>query len=173
MRLKGIRVAVVVADFFQPLEYWYPYLRLKEEGAEVKQVSRGEWHTTRHGYKSARRDVKPSEAHESDFDAVVIPGGYAPDTMRDDEDLVRFVREMNDAGKVVAAICHGPWVPITAGFVKGRTMTCYPSIRDDLVNAGANYVDKEVVRDRNLVTSRTPDDLPAFVREIVAALSNK
>lgn len=173
MRLKGKKVAVLVADFYQPLEYWYPFCRLQEEGAEVRQISRGERHRTRHGYESAKRDVLPKDALHTDFDAVVIPGGYAPDAMRDDPELVRFVREMDKAGKLVAAICHGPWVPMTAGITKGRTMTCYPSIRVDATNAGAEYVDRDAVRDRNLVTSRTPEDLPAFVREIVTTLSDR
>jgi protease I len=170
MKLKGKKIAILVDDFYQVVEFWYPYYRMKEEGAEVKVASRAETHLTRHGYPSQKRDLAPSELSARHFDAVIVPGGYAPDYMRDDAHLVKFVRELNDAGKVVAAICHGPWVPISAGIVEGRAMTGFSSIRSDLTNAGARYVDREVVRDGNLITSRVPDDLPAFCREIVSAL---
>ncbi|MDR5748902.1 type 1 glutamine amidotransferase [Caballeronia sp. LZ029] len=172
MKLKGKKVAIFVDDFYQVVEFWYPYYRMKEEGADVKVVSRAETHLTRHGYPSQKRDLTPSEVAAQDFDAVVIPGGYAPDYMRDDANLVRFVKEMNDAVKIVAAICHGPWVPISAEIVKGRALTSASSIRTDVTNAGARYVDQEVVRDGNLITSRAPDDLPAFCREIISALAS-
>jgi len=172
MKLKSKKVAILVDDLYQVVEFWYPYYRLLEEGAEIKVISRAETHLTIHGYPSAKRDIVPADARAADFDAVVIPGGIAPDRMRVEKDILRFVREMDSAGKLVAAICHAAWVPISAGFVRGRTMTCLRSVRDDVINAGAEYVDRDVVRDRNLITSRTPDDLPAFCREIIAALQS-
>jgi len=106
-----------------------------------------------------------------DFDAVVIPGGYAPDRMRRHPPMLEFVRAMAEAEKPVAFICHAGWVPISAGIVRGRRVTSFPSIRDDLVNAGAQWVDEEVVVDRNLVSSRMPADLPAFLRALIQLLS--
>lgn len=171
MRLKGKKFAILLADFYQPIEFWYPYHRLKEEGADVKIVCRGEFHSTRFGNRAPDRDLSPEDARHGEFDAVVIPGGYSPDAIRDDEDMLRFVADMNRAGKLIAAICHGPWVAISAEIVKGRTMTCYPAMRDDAKNAGAKYVDTEAVRDGNLVTSRDPYTVPDFFREILAAFS--
>lgn len=173
MHLKGKTIAIVVADFFQPLEYWYPYLRMKEEGAVIKQVSRGRVHTTRHGYPSAEQDLTPEQARAADFDALIVPGGFAPDAMRQDLEILRLVRELDQAGKLIAAICHGPWVPVAAGIAHSRAMTSFPSIRADLVNAGAMYKDERATRDGNLITSRTPEDLPAFCDSIVAALTQK
>jgi protease I len=106
----------------------------------------------------------------SDFDALVIPGGYSPDYMRRYQSMVGLVRAMNDEGKPIAAICHAGWMLVSAGVAKGRTMTCFSSIKEDVVNAGAKYVDKSVVRDGNLITSRFPADLPDFCRELIASL---
>ncbi len=116
-------------------------------------------------------DKSADKVKAGDFDAVVIPGGYAPDRMRLHEPMVRFVREMDKAGKVVAAICHAGWMLVSADILRGRKATCYAAIRDDLVNAGAAYADAEVVRDGNLITSRKPEDLPAFCRAIIQAVS--
>ena len=107
----------------------------------------------------------------SDFDAVVIPGGFAPDYMRRYPALLKLVKDMNDEGKLVAAICHAGWVLVSAGIAKGRSMTCFASIKQDVINAGAVYLDEPVVKDRNLITSRSPADLPFFCREIVASLA--
>ena len=104
------------------------------------------------------------------FDAVIVPGGYCPDYLRRYPSVLKFVRDAHDRGEVIAAICHAPWVLVSAGLLKGRTVTCFRSIKDDVVNAGARYVDREVVRDGNIITSRFPDDLPAFCREIITAL---
>ncbi|MEX0763292.1 MAG: type 1 glutamine amidotransferase domain-containing protein [Dehalococcoidia bacterium] len=173
MELRGKRVAVLAEDIYENLELWYPYMRAKEAGAEVKIV--GPKKTT---YKSkegfpAEADMAAGEARVEDFDAVVIPGGYAPDKMRRDKALIDFVRGMHDAGKPVAFICHAGWVPISAGIVNGRTVTSVAAIKDDLVNAGANWVDEEVVVDGNLISSRTPADLPAFGRALVEALTTE
>ncbi len=110
------------------------------------------------------------EVGGDDFAAVIIPGGYAPDRMRRYEEMVNLVREANRAGKIIAAICHGGWLLASANVARDRTLTCYYAIRDDLINAGGRYVDREVVRDGNIITSRKPEDLPAFCRTILEAL---
>ncbi|MFO8034102.1 MAG: type 1 glutamine amidotransferase domain-containing protein [Candidatus Bipolaricaulota bacterium] len=170
MKLNGKRVAVLVSDMYQELEYWYPYYRMKEEGAEVVGVGpEAAQYKSKLGYP-AKADLAARSARAEEFDAVIIPGGYAPDIMRRSAELVDFVRKMAQSGKVVASICHGPWVLCSAKVVTGKRVTSFSAIRDDLEHAGATWVDEPVVRDWNLITSRTPDDLPAFVREIVAAL---
>ena len=171
MGVRDKRVAVLVADMYQELEFWYPYLRLKEEGAKVVAVGPEEReYKTKLGYP-ARAELAADQVRATDFDAVVIPGGYAPDFKRRSAALVAFVREMANAGKPVAAICHGGWMLCSARVVKGRRVTSVSAIRDDLENAGASWVDDEVVRDGNLITSRVPSDLPAFLRAILASLS--
>ncbi|HAZ30315.1 TPA: protease [Candidatus Acetothermia bacterium] len=171
MILKERRVAVLVADMYQELEFWYPYLRLKEEGAKVVAVGpEAQEYKSRLGYP-ARADLSAAQVRAAEFDAVVIPGGYAPDYMRRSPALVAFVREMASAGKPVAAVCHGGWMLCSARVVKGKRVTSVGAIRDDLENAGATWVDQEVVVDGNLITSRVPSDLPAFLRAIIAALS--
>jgi protease I len=172
MKLKGKRIAILAEDIYEDLELWYPLLRMKEEGAEVKVIGTGSanQYTGKHGLP-VQVDLSADQVRADDFDAVIIPGGYAPDRMRRYEALLRFVREAFEKGKVVASICHGPWVLVSAGVLKGRTATCFFAIKDDVINAGAKYVDQEVVRDGNLITSRMPADLPAFCREIIKALS--
>ena len=174
MKLQGKRVALLIEDDYQELEAWYPRLRLIEEGAEVVVVGSGTKTTYRSklGY-ALDADVSASEVQADNFDAVIIPGGYAPDHMRVFPDMVALVWEAFTGGKLVAAICHGGWMLASADIVRGRKATgCLP-IRDDLVNAGAEWVDHEVVRDGNLITSRTPPDLPAFAREIIAYLATQ
>lgn len=172
MTLSGKRVAVLVEELYQELELWYPVLRLREAGAEVTVVGPkgGETYRSKTGYP-ARADRGIEEVRPEEFDAVVVPGGYAPDLMRRHEAMVRFVREMAERGKVVAAICHAGWMLASAGVVAGRRVTSFFSIRDDLRHAGAEWVDQEVVVDGRLITSRKPDDLPAFCREIIRALA--
>ena len=172
MELTGKRVAVLAEDYYENLELWYPVLRLQEAGAKVTIVGpkAGEVYKSKEGYP-AKADLSMEDARASEFDAVIVPGGYAPDRMRRHQAMLRLVRETFQAGKVVASICHAAWVPISAGILKGKTMTCVSAVKDDVINAGANYVDKEVVVDGNLISSRTPPDLPAFCREIVKALS--
>jgi len=161
------RVAVLVEDYYQVLEVWYPYLRLREAGIETVFVGTGKKeYKSKEGYL-AEEELSIKKAKADDFDAVVIPGGYAPDILRRYEEVNNFVKEMFNKGKVVASICHGGWVLVSAGILKGKTATSFSAIKDDLINAGAKYVDKEVVVDGNLVTSRNPYDLPAFCREIL------
>jgi len=172
MKLKGKKVVLLAENHYQELELWVPYYRLKEEGAEVVVVGTGSsrTYTSKLGYPvDVNKEAK--EIDMSKYDGVVIPGGYAPDLMRRYPEMVRIVREAHQRGKVVAAICHAGWMLASAGIVKGKKVTCFMSIKDDLINAGANYVDEEVVTDGNLITSRKPDDLPAFCREIIAALA--
>ena len=172
MVLDGKRVAILAENMYQEMELWAPYYRLKEEGAEVKVVGAGgaKAYTSKHGYP-VNVDVQAEAVSAVEFDAVVVPGGYAPDMMRRHAAMVKLVREAFQQGKVVAAICHAGWVLASAGILKGRKATSFFAIKDDMVNAGATWLDQEVVVDGTLITSRKPDDLPAFCREIVRALS--
>ncbi len=164
MNLNGKRVAVLVEQQYQEMEVWYPVYRLKEAGCEVVMVGpeAGKTYASKLGYP-AKADAAAKDVSATQFHAVVIPGGFAPDYIRRSEPMLKLVREAFAAGKPVAAICHGPWVLCSTSALKGKTATGFHSIKDDMVNAGATFVDKEVVIDGNLITSRTPDDLPAFV----------
>jgi protease I len=171
MSLKGKRIAVLAADLYQELEIWYPLLRFREDGAETVAVGAeaGKTYSSKKGYPVVA-DISIAEAHAKDFDAVIVPGGWAPDILRQDERMLAFVRDMNKSGKIVAAICHAGWVLCSADVLRGRKVTCYKAIKDDMIHAGATYVDAEVVVDGNLISSRMPTDLPAFCREIAKAL---
>jgi protease I len=174
MDLEGKRIAILAADLYQEMEIWYPLLRFREEGAETVVVGAeaGKTYSSKKGYPVVA-DQSIADVHAEDFDAVVIPGGWAPDTLRQDARMVNFVREMDKAAKVVAAICHAGWVLCSADILRGRTATCFKAIKDDMVHAGARYVDEEVVVDGNLITSRMPTDLPAFCREVIKALKTQ
>lgn len=169
--LAGKRIAILVDNIYQDLEVWYPYYRFREAGAEVTIVAAkaGETYTGKYGYPIVS-DRSYEQVSAADFDGVVIPGGYAPDHIRRYPRANQFVRDMDAQGKLVAAICHAGWVLVSAGILRGRRVTCFSAIRDDVVNAGATYEDAEVVVDGNLVTSRKPDDLPAFCRASIEAL---
>ncbi len=171
MELRDKKVAILAEDQYEDLELWYPRLRLQEAGATVTIVGAeaGARYTSKHGYP-VTADAAATDLDGGSFDAVVVPGGYAPDHMRQHEGMVALVRDANDAGRVVAAICHGGWVLASAEVLEGRRVTGYASIKDDLRHAGAEFVDDEVVRDGNLITSRQPADLPAFCRELIQAI---
>ncbi len=172
MPLSGKKVAVLAENLYQELELWYPVYRFREAGATVHIIGTGtaDTYSSKSGYP-AKVDFSSDDVSADDYDAVIIPGGYAPDMMRRKASMVEFVKKANEQGKIVAAICHAGWMLCSADIVRGRTATCFFSIKDDLINAGANYVDEEVVVDGNLVTSRKPDDLPAFCREVIRALA--
>jgi protease I len=170
MSLSGKRVVILVEDLYQDQEVWYPYYRLKEAGAEVAFVGTGKKeYKGKYGYPLTA-DVNAEQASAQTWDAVIVPGGYAPDILRRSPAVLELVRQANQRGAVIGAICHAGWVLCSAGILRGRTVTCFSAIKDDVVNAGATYVDREVVRDGNLITSRKPDDLPAFMRTILEAL---
>lgn len=172
MKLKGKKIAILLEKTYQDLEAWYPYYRLKEEGADVQFVApkTDEEYFGKYGYP-AKADLKIDDANANDFDAVIIPGGFAPDFMRREPKMIEFVRRAHEKGKLIASICHGGWILASADIIRNKKVTSFFAIKDDLINAGANFVDEEVVRDGNLITSRKPDDLPAFCHTIIAALS--
>ena len=170
MELNGKKVIILLEDMYNEFEFWIPYYRLKEAGAEVTVVGSGRAQV----FKSkvglpAAVDTDAEKVSAADFDGLVIPGGYAPDHMRRYPAMVKLVKDIFEAGKPVAAICHAGWMLASAGVARGKTLTSFFAIKDDLINAGANWVDQEVVVDGNLITSRTPDDLPAFMRAVIKA----
>jgi protease I len=170
--LKGKKVAFLAADMFEEAELAGPWQALEEAGAELELVSLqdGEIQGFDHYDKAGSYKVDKSveEASANDYDALVLPGGVGnPDNLRQDENAVRFVRDFFEQGKPVGAICHAPWTLIEAGVVRNRTLTSFPSLQTDLRNAGANWVDEEVHVDNGLVTSRKPDDIPAFNKKVI------
>ncbi len=172
MRLGEKKIAVFVAPLYEDLEFWYPYLRMQEEGAEV--VSIGPENTSyqgKHGI-SVTPDESIDKVRAIEFDALIIPGGYSPDHMRRSPAMVEFVKEMDKQRKPIAAICHGGWMLASADVVRGKNVTSFYSIKDDMVNAGANWEDIKVVKYENLITSRTPADLPAFCTAIIEVLAS-
>ena len=171
MELEGKKVVIPVENMYNEFEFWYPYYRLKEAGAEVVVVGSGsaEEYTAKSGMP-VKVDTSADQVSASDFDGIVIPGGYAPDIMRRYPSMVNLVKDIFNQGKVVASICHAGWMLASAEVVDGRKLTSFFAIKDDLIHAGAEWVDEEVVIDGNLITSRMPDDLPAFMRAVIAAL---
>jgi len=174
--LTGKKVAILVEDGFEQVELTSPKEALEAHGAQTHIISpkRGNvkgWEHTKWGQEFPV-DVAIEQANANDYDALLLPGGVMnPDKLRTNKQAVQFVRSFFDQGKPVGSICHGPWMLVEAGVVNGRKVTSYPSIQTDLKNAGANWVDQEVVVDRGLVTSRKPDDLPAFNRKLVEEIS--
>ncbi|MEM3815433.1 MAG: type 1 glutamine amidotransferase domain-containing protein [Candidatus Bathyarchaeia archaeon] len=190
-RLENRRVAIIVAHEFEDVELLYPFLRLSEEGAEVVIVPvegglhprpsvRGKPVTGRYGTpiplevfeEGGRYTIKKiNEINLDDFDALIFPGGFSPDSLRIAPEVLDLVRRAYERGKIIAAICHGPQILISAGLVRGRKVTSYAAVKDDLVNAGAIFLDEPAVRDGNIITGRVPDDLPEFCQMIIEALS--
>ncbi len=173
-KLTGKKILMFVDDVYEDLELWYPKLRLIEEGVEVvvagpesNKVYKG-----KNGYP-CKSDVSYNEVDEKDFDGLVIPGGFAPDKLRRVSKVLELTKQFNDNGKLVAHICHAGWITISAKIMKGYKCTSTPGIKDDIENAGAIWIDEPVVIDRNMVSSRRPDDLPAFCKGIIEVLSKK
>jgi protease I len=175
MKLKGKRVAVLVGPGFEDLEFWVPLMRMQEEGAEVTVVGikRGESYASKSGGLTATADAGGEDVSAGEFDAVIVPGGWAPDKLRRYSAITSLVREVHEQGKVVGSICHGGLVLISADVVKGHRSTGSEGIRDDLINAGATWTYNEAAfRDGNVVWGRVVPDIPAFCRELVKALSD-
>ncbi len=170
MKITNKKVAVLVEDLYQELEVWYPVLRLREAGASVIVVGTGtkKVYLSKLGYE-IKVDTEAKKV--KDIEGIIIPGGYAPDRLRRYEAVNKLVYNAFRKKKVVAAICHGAWVLVSAKVLKGKKVTCFKAIKDDVINAGGKYIDKEVVVDSNLITSRKPEDLPAFMKAIIKALS--
>ena len=171
MELQGKKVIIFAEEMYNEFELWYPYYRLLEAGAAVTLVGSGSAQV----YKSklglpVNVQTSADQVDPKKFNGLIIPGGYAPDHMRRYPVMVRLVKEIFEAGKVVAAICHAGWMLASAEVVRGKRVTSFFAIKDDLIHAGAEWVDQEVVVDGNLITSRKPDDLPAFMRAVITAL---
>ncbi len=173
MRLQEKTIVIFIENMYEDLEVWYPYYRLKEEGAEIHFVGpEKKEYKGKYGYP-AKADFTIQEIDPQEIDVVIIPGGFAPDYMRRVPRMIEFVREMHQQKKVVAAICHGGWMLVSARIIKGKNVTSFFAIKDDMENAGGRWQDTEVVRDKNIITSRNPDDLPAFCQTIIEALTKK
>lgn len=190
-KLSGKKIAIIVANEFEDIELLFPLLRLSEEGADIvvvpvtkglhprpslegKPVTGRFGHPVpipvmREGNRYRLRSVE--EVSPTEVDCVLFPGGFSPDALRSHEGVLALVRACHQGGKLLAAICHGPWVLVSAGVLEGIRATGFTAVRDDLVNAGAKFVDVAAVRDGNIITARVPDDLPEFCQEIIQALS--
>ncbi|MHC4507816.1 MAG: type 1 glutamine amidotransferase domain-containing protein [Planctomycetota bacterium] len=169
--MSAKKIAIMVDQLYQVLEVWYPYYRFLEAGLDVNLIAAEapkEYHS-KEGYPCVS-EISAAEANAGDYDGLLVPGGFAPDFMRRSADVIKFANDMVDAGKVIAAICHGGWLLCSTGAYKGKKATCFMAIKDDIINAGAEYVDAECVVDGNLITSRKPDDLPAFCKAVMDAL---
>ena len=165
------KVAIMVDEMYQVIEVWYPYYRFVEAGLEVNLVAaeaKKQYHS-KEGYPCVS-EIAAGRANADDYDCLIVPGGFAPDFMRRDAGVIKFANDMVIAGKVIAAICHGGWLLCSTEAYRGKKATCFMAIKDDIKNAGAEYIDAECVVDGNLITSRKPDDLPAFCMAILEAL---
>ncbi len=172
--LAGKKVLAFIGDIYEDLELCYPRYRLIEAGAKFVMAGQepgGTKYTGKNGYPLAS-DTTLRDVNAAEFDALIVPGGFMPDKLRRDPKVLELVREFSAAGKCVAAICHGGWIPISAGVYRGVRVTGSPGIKDDLINAGAVWEDSEVVVDRHFVSSRKPDDLPAFCREVIKVVAS-
>jgi protease I len=172
MSLKGKRIAILAEQDFEDVELMEPLKAMKEAGAQIFIVGSGSQtsYQGKRGKATIKVDIDADKVRADDFDAVIIPGGYAPDKMRLHQSMIDLVRKAHDLGRVIAAVCHGPQLLISAGIVSGRRLTSWPSVAIDLKNAGAIWVDEPLVKDGNIITSRRPSDLPVFNRAIIQAL---
>ena len=170
-KLKGIKLLMFVDDDYEDLELWYPKLRMMEERAliTVAGPESNKVYTGKNGYP-CKSDIAIDNVNDKDYDGLIIPGGFAPDKLRRIPKVLEITRNIFNSGKLVAHICHAGWIPISAGIMKGFKCTSTPGIKDDLINAGAVWVDEACVVDRNMISSRRPDDLPDFCRVIISYL---
>jgi len=168
---KPQTVGILVEDLYQDQEVWYPFYRLREAGIEAWFIGTGKpEYKSKHGYPAtAHKSVDEVSANQ--LSGLIVPGGYAPDLLRRFPAVLQLVQDINRQQKVLGAICHAGWVLCSADVLRGKTATCFFAIKDDVMNAGAKYVDRDVVRDANVITARKPDDLPAFLRTIIEALA--
>lgn len=170
-KLKNKNIAIFLEDYYEDLEFWYPFIRMKEEGAQIVKIApKVKEYTGKNGLK-VKPDKSINEVKHEEFNALIIPGGYSPDRMRRSREMIQFVQDMNDHSKPIAAICHAGWMLVSAGIIKNKNVTSFFSIKDDMINAGGNWTDQEVVIDGNIITSRNPDDLPAFCNAIINSLN--
>ena len=174
MNLAGKRIAVLLEQQYQEMEVWYPVYRLKEAGAEVVLVApeAGKTYPSKLGYP-AKSDAAAKDVKAADFAGIVIPGGFCPDYIRRCEAMLKLVRDADALKLPLAAICHGPWVLCSTTALRGRKATSFSAIKDDVINAGAKWVDEEVVVDGHIITSRKPEDLPAFTLALMRAVGGK
>jgi protease I len=172
MSVQGKKMLMLIEQDFEDVEVTEPLKAFREAGIIVTIVGNqtADEYTGKKKQASVQADITPGMVNVSDFDAIFIPGGYAPDKMRLHPAMVDLVKKFHDSGKMITAICHGPQVLISAGLVRGRRITSWPSVAVDLKNAGAEYVDEPVVKDGNFITSRKPDDIPQFVRAVIDSL---
>jgi protease I len=173
MLLQNKNIVILIAEFFEEIEFWYPYYRMLEAGANVVSVAATQGLFIGKNGMKAKCDEIIDNIKPEHYDAVIIPGGFAPDYMRREPKIVDFIRRMNEQGKLTAAICHGPWLLASAKIIKNRTVTSFYSIKDDLVNAGAYWIDQDVVADGKIITSRKPSDLPVFCKSIIEKLTKE
>src|SRR5690625_5047567 len=172
MRLKGKKVIALVEENFEDLEHWYPVLRLREEGAQVDIVGpeAKKTYNGKHGVP-AETDYAFADIQANDYDGILVPGGWAPDKLRRYYEVITFIQDMNAAKKPIGQICHAGWVLISANILQGRKVTSTPAIKDDITNAGATWLDEEVVVDGHLISSRRPPDLPPYVKAFADKLA--
>lgn len=171
MAIRDKKVALLIDNEYQELEFWYPYFRLQEEG--VKPVVIGNEKTiyrSKLGYEINANECALEVEHEV-YDAIIVPGGYAPDKIRTHRAMLNIVAHAHQRGAIIAAICHAAWVLISANILSGKKVTCYHAIKDDVINSGATYIDEAVVMDDNLITSRVPSDLPLFCKRLIERLN--
>ena len=173
MRFKGRTIGILVGPGFEDLEFWVPCMRMQEEGAEVKVIGikAGETYTSKNGGLTANSQFAAGEVAADELDALLVPGGWAPDKLRRDPNILQLVQNMNAQGKILGFICHAGWVAASAGICKGKKATGSTGIKDDMENAGAVWVDEPAFREGNLVWGRVVEDIPDYCRELVAALS--
>ena len=173
MQLKGKTIGILVGPGYEDLEFWVPYMRVQEEGAEVRVIGtgRGETYTSKSGGLTAESQAGANEITADQLDALLVPGGWAPDKLRRDPNILQLVRQMNSQGKILGFICHAGWVAASAGICSGKMATGSSGIKDDMQNAGAEWVDRPAFREGNLVWGRVVADIPDYCRELIMALS--